>query len=973
MSLLFYARANWLVFLEVQFGFGWFKLMLRIHTTTSVKAAKSYYTSGLKQENYYSQRAEITGLWHGAGAEKLDLGKVIEGKDFEALCENRSPVDGERLTGRNNANRRVGFDFTFNASKSVTLLYELTGDERIAEKFKEAVRDTMYEIERDAQVRVRENGAFTNRHSGNMIWGEFTHSTTRPIDGVIDPHLHTHCFAFNSSFDAVENKWKALELGDIRKDAPYYEAAFHARLALSLEKLGYDTQKQNQGLSKSFGWEIKGVERDTIEKFSRRTQEIEKIAKEKGIVDDRLKDGLGAKTRTRKSGNLNKGELRNEWLGRLSGKELEVFSALRGKAVERDVSAEIEEKAELSVDYALSHKLERQSVVSEKRLLESALRQGVGSVSVESVKSALLNRDDVLTRERDGRKFNTTREVLAEEKEMLNFERFGRGKHKSLAAGGKVKRDFLNAEQRSAVQHVWESYDRVIAIRGGAGVGKTTLMQEAVAGIESGGKKVSVFAPSSDASRGVLREEGFSDADTVQQLLVNERMQERVSGGVIWIDEAGLLGSRTLHKVFKIAEEQNARVVLSGDTKQHHSVERGDAFRLLQERGMAVAEVREIQRQEGDYKQAVKHLSDGDIEKGWQGLEDLEAIHEIKDPLERQEKIVAAYQEASDKGESVLVVSPTHAEARLITDTLRSSEKEAGRVGLEDKDFTVLASLNLTEAEREQVENFREGQVIQLHQNIKGFKRGEKAEVLGVDAEKGVVFVSDAGGIGNTDKDLSVQEEVNVRILPLDKAKHFQLYEKRGLGIAEGDKLRITQNGFCFDRDGKKHRLNNGAIYGVKGFSHDGGIELDNDKGWVIPKDYGHFNHGYVTTSHASQGKTINRVLIAQSSQSFKASSKEQFYVSVSRGTKGVEIFTDDKELLKEQISKSGERLSAHELVREQEKKESVLKQETTAERIKMLSRLKDWVRIQVTNLKNLKPKNLYGISYDTKQYKQVR
>ena len=420
--------------------------------------------------------------------------------------------------------------------------------------------------------------------------------------------------------------------------------------------------------------------------------------------------------------------------------------------------------------------------------------------------------------------------------------------------------------------------------------------------------------------------------------------------------------------------------------------------------GMAVAEVREIQRQQGDYKQAVKHLSTGDIAKGWQGLEDLGVIYEADDLESRKDMVVAAYQQANHKGESVLVVSPTHAEARLITNALRSSEKDAGRLGLEDQDFSVLASLNLTEAEKSQIESFKEGQVIQLHQNIKGFKRGEKAEVLGVDVEKGVVLISgNAKGGENTNKESLSSEGEEYRILPLDQAKHFQIYEKRNLGIAEGDKLRITQNGFAFDKQGKKHRLNNGAIYEVKGFNRNGGIKLSN--GWLVAKDYGHFNHGYVTTSHASQGKTVDRVLIAQSSQSFRASSQEQFYVSVSRGRKGVEIFTDDKELLQEQISQSNERLSAHELVgegiaekkieqareleqgQEQErvkegeiKKERLIgneggkqkEQETTAERIEFLIKVREWVRIQASNAKKTIT-SLYGIKYDQRQSKQIR
>ena len=61
--------------------------------------------------------------------------------------------------------------------------------------------------------------------------------------------------------------------------------------------------------------------------------------------------------------------------------------------------------------------------------------------------------------------------------------------------------DTLNPEQREAVLHVLHSTDRVTAIRGGAGTGKTTMMKEAVAAIERCGQKVFTFAPSAEASR----------------------------------------------------------------------------------------------------------------------------------------------------------------------------------------------------------------------------------------------------------------------------------------------------------------------------------------------------------------------------------------------------------------------------------------------------------------------------------------
>ena len=85
--------------------------------------------------------------------------------------------------------------------------------------------------------------------------------------------------------------------------------------------------------------------------------------------------------------------------------------------------------------------------------------------------------------------------------------------------------------------------------------------------------------------------------------------------------------------------------------------------------------------------------------------------------------------------------------------------------------------------------------------------------------------------------------------------------------------------------------------------------------GWTLDSHRGNLDHGYVTTSHASQGKTVDHVFIAQSSASLAASSAEQFYVSASRGKHAISVYTDDKERLRENISCFHTRTSAHELV----------------------------------------------------------
>jgi ATP-dependent exoDNAse (exonuclease V) alpha subunit len=116
-----------------------------------------------------------------------------------------------------------------------------------------------------------------------------------------------------------------------------------------------------------------------------------------------------------------------------------------------------------------------------------------------------------------------------------------------------------------------------------------------------------------------------------------------------------------------------------------------------------------------------------------------------------------------------------------------------------------------------------------------------------------------------------------------------------------------------------RNKVNNGQIYEVDGFTREGDIKLGN--GYVLPKNYGGLTHGYVVTSHASQGKTVDAVLIAMGNESLSAANREQFYVSVSRGRESVRLYTDDKESMMEAVQKSGARLSATELMQGEEAK----------------------------------------------------
>ena len=185
----------------------------------------------------------------------------------------------------------------------------------------------MDEMEVEMKTRVRKGGEDQDRVTGNMVWAEFVHFTSRPVDGIPDPHLHAHVFAHNVTWDATEGRWKAGQFGDLKRDAPYFEAAFDARFAHRMNAMGYKTERE--GLS----FEIAGVPTSVIDKFSRRRNEIEDEAKEKGIVTAEGKHAIGYYGRENKTKGVGRPRLRVEWNERLTHEErVALAEVLGGKA-----------------------------------------------------------------------------------------------------------------------------------------------------------------------------------------------------------------------------------------------------------------------------------------------------------------------------------------------------------------------------------------------------------------------------------------------------------------------------------------------------------------------------------------------------------------------------------------------------------------------------------------------------------------
>jgi len=871
--------------------------MIRMFQCQTADHAKNYFKTSLSKADYYIQDQELEGHFNGRLAKRLGLeGQIADTETFNKLCDNINPKDGGSLTPRTVSNRRVGYDISFHAPKSVSLLYGLTGDEKILKTFQRCVHETMLEIEADMQTRVRTQGQYDDRSAPELIWADFTHLTARPTkDHVADAHLHTHVFTWNCVYDDVEDRIKAGQFHNIKRDMPYYQARFQKMLADGYSEMGYGIRKTKNG------FDLSVIPQEAIDLFSKRTNHIGQIAKEEGITDPKALDELGARTRVKKQPHLSMADLKDDWVRQLDE------AGIDERTREEKVSTDLRHTAEKSVDHAIDHSFSRASVKRERQILTEGYKYAVDNqnVSLDDIDKTLQKDKRVFQIEVGSQTLCTTALVLKEERTMVQLARNGMGKFRpfqpAFELNGEAKK--LGLEQKIALRHIMASQDQLTMIRGGAGTGKTTLIKHAVSQIQETGKNVFLLAPTSTAAHDVLKSEGFEKAETLARFLLDEKLQEQTEGQVIWVDEAGMLGTKDMATLLEIADKNNARVILSGDPRQHSAVDRGDAMRILKTVGhIPQASLETIYRQKEDnYKQAVSHISKGNIETGFKKLESMGVIQE-NDYSDIAKTLSNDYLKSVAGKKSALVISPTRDQTRIVNQQIREGLKARRKIGKRERLVTILDNRNLTIAQKQDPRSYEKGNIIQAGQNMKGIKRSDQLTVK--DVKGGQVIIEDKRG--------------KHHILPLNRAKDYDVYVPRQIPLSKGDEIRINKP--RYDKENK--RLNNGTVLKIKKFSKKEGITAvkkskNKETEFKLSEDFGNFDYAYCTTSYGSQGKTVDHVFINQPSVTFAASNQKQFYVSTSRAREGVTIYTDDKESLLTQVQRSGDRLGATELEQE--------------------------------------------------------
>jgi conjugative relaxase-like TrwC/TraI family protein len=854
--------------------------VLTIYPQTSAAVVKNYFTA--TAADYYSEGQETPGRWGGKLSGLLGLRGDVEKADFDRMADNLHPQTGERLTLRTNDSRRIGYDFVVSGPKSFSVALGLAPEEdrpALQKAFDDASIELMEKhIEPDMLTRVRKDGAFDNRRTGNMCWAMFPHTSSRPVPGFVgDPQWHTHFFVFNASDDPQEERIKAGEFGNLKRDGEYYSAVFYSLLAKKLVELGYGIDRRG-----GKDWELAGVLQSMIDKFSKRRDQVLDKAEELGITRKARIAELTATTRSNKDKTQGLPSLRKEWDGQLSDSEREALAAVyRGVA-----STGPPVTAAEAVAYAIAHLSEKLSVFPERELKRVALLHGLGHVTVEQIE-AELPRQGVFSEVIDGQAMATTAKLQAEENAIIAFAAGGKGTVEPVGVPDGLDRRLrggksLNDGQFEVVTGLLNSDCRVNVVEGPAGAGKSSMLAKYDEAMRTAGQSVTYLATTNDAAD-ELAKGGFK-VNTVARFLLDAKMQAAAIGGRVVVDEVSMLDHKQAVKLFDIARENDLKLICIGDPYQHGAVARGAFMRIIRDYGnVQPFRLTEILRQENpQYREAASLLSQGKAVEGFDAIDGMGRVVEIADDTDRNRHIAADYLQAVEDRKSVLVVSPTHAEAKGITAAIRQELREAGCIEGDDREFTRLVQVDASEAQRGQASTYRGGPlVLQFHQNAKGgFTKGDR---------------------------LAVTDPAKV---PLSEAARFSLYRPEKIALAAGDKIRFT--GTVKTMDGQ-HTLKNGMVKTVSEITPGGNIRLDNN--WVVGKDAGHFRHGYVETSFGAQGRTVDRVILGMSSAlSLPAINMQQLYVSASRAREWIRLYTDSKHDIRDAVKRSSHKLAALDL-----------------------------------------------------------
>ncbi len=880
--------------------------MITLSKPISSGQARAYHKEEFAnaKENYYTEGERVRGEWQGQLAARWGLNGEVQEQQFTRLAEGQHPETGEQLvrhqTAREYVNaqgetvrtmeHRAGWDATFSAPKSVSLTALVGGDDRVRTAHRESVRTALDEMEKYVQARI--GGNVPAQTTGAWAVAKFEHDSSRPVDGYAAPQLHTHAVVFNVT-ETADSQTRALQPRELYRTQQYATAVYRSELTARLQNLGYEIERGAHGQP-----EIKGYTREYLEASSPRRQQIEEHMEKAGVRGAGAAQIAAHQTRDAKQP-LSHEEVRAQHQ-RLAQEHGQQPQRVIEEAAQRPG---VELKPEQSgvaahdgVSYARERGMEREAVADERTLMRDALKHTMGDARLPEVRAEFERRvqsHGLIEVERRpglaGRAF-TTPEMQGYERELIERMKMGQGTCEVLA-DGQIRQQtmeqhpHLSVSQRHAVEDVLTSRDRMMALEGVAGGGKTTSLAAVREAAQYAGYEVEGLAPTSRAAQ-KLAEAGI-ETQTLQRHLARGEQQDDGQKRLYVVDESSMASTRQMH-TFVGRLKENDRVLFVGDVRQHEAVEAGRPYAQLQEAGMRTARLDEIIRQKDPaLKEAVEQLARGEVREAIGNLNQQGRVHEIGDREQRIAEIAREYVRSPEK---TLVVSPDNASRREINEAIHRTMQSEGKVSNDEQRVHVLyARQDVTGADRQHAQNYEKGDVLRYSKGSKpfGIEPGEYARVSHVDRESNTLTVKRHGGVELSYDPRRLQGVTIYR----DSERHF----------AEGDRVQLTA-------PYHEQKLANRELGTIERIDGGGSLKLRMDSGREVEfnaRQHPHLDYGYAVTSHSSQGQTADRVLIhVDTEHAPELVNSRMAYVSVSRAQFDVQIYTNDAKTLGYELNK---------------------------------------------------------------------
>jgi conjugative relaxase-like TrwC/TraI family protein len=603
--------------------------MLRVTTlyAPSAMATAIYYT------RYLATPGEEPGVWCGEQAIGLGLSGRVGTDDLRTLLEGCDPASrtalGNPLVDRTLANGKVvravaGFDATFSAPKSVSVWWALTGDPGLLEAHDLAVRTALEHLERyGATTRTRVNAHRQHPDTRGLSMATFRQTTSR----ADDPQLHTHAVV-SSKVQTDDARWWALDARFLKRNQRMLGGLYQSVLRAELTHrygIGWEPIVNGQA-------EIAGMPPELLEVFSKRAQQIDGALAVK-IDEFRQRQGrdpssweraalsreASTDTRIHKTGSR-VSDLAGRWRHEAAGlgwtpRRLVTQIETAGRDLAQQHASMV------TVEQVIDHLSTYGSTWTRADILRAIcdLQPAVSQMAGQRWAAVLVRGCDQVIdhcvdldpaveslrrRASDGRSIwleptaphITSEAIFAEEERVLAWAIDAQADDPQPSLT--VDRDRLDVLQADAAAAV-AGTDRLVVVVGPAGTGKTTTLQRAVDDLAARDWPVFGVAPTAKAARILKRETGMG-SDTVAKLLHEWHRTDRPPydryrlpfGTTLIVDEAGMLGTTSLHRLVDLAEAHGWRLALVGDPRQLQAVGRGGLFNEL----CSITRVHELSR-----------------------------------------------------------------------------------------------------------------------------------------------------------------------------------------------------------------------------------------------------------------------------------------------------------------------------------------------------------------------------------------